>query len=78
MDQVEEAMRIHTAFTDAARPGGFEAPMVELVRRFDCSLLQARAGDAPQPVDTPEPATDSDAAGDAVETGEEAPEPPSE
>lgn len=43
MEQVEEAMRLHTAYVDAAHTGGFEGPMVELVRRFDCGLLEQRA-----------------------------------
>jgi hypothetical protein len=52
MEQVEEAMRIHTAFVDAAHPGGFEGPMVELVRRFDCDLLEQGAGGVAPPSET--------------------------
>jgi hypothetical protein len=65
MEQVEEAMRVHTAYADAAHPGGFEAPMVELVRRFDCALLQPRPGDE---------AASGEAAGD--DAAEEAPPTP--
>jgi hypothetical protein len=45
-EQVEEAMRYHAGYVDSDHPGGWEPPLAEFVRSYDCSLLQP---DGPPP-----------------------------
>jgi len=59
IEQVREAMQAHTDYIDESHAGGYEAPILEIVRSFDCSLLEVSSGGAA-------PAGDAGAGGDAA------------
>lgn len=47
MEQVEEAMQVHSAFVAEGQPSGWEPELLEFVRDFDCSLLEGAGATAP-------------------------------